>query len=920
MANIISIISTVVFKVLLFIAIALSLLFASLLVGITFDKITLENADIRTLHLEYDDGLVATAEQVIVSPSDEPSAPLSGNEVISIANRALFGLQFVNRIEVGRLSVMDQNLSLRYSGSTLNVSHKDAQATAAFSTVDDQIIVTLNDARYLPLDMEAKATLLFDPYVNRLKASTDIASELFTSSLDVTADAKHVRIRFHKSDVAYEKFKGSFWAEGDIDLKNRTLVAEGKIEAMNLLSDFVVESDAKELDIALYNTKIQTLATLIDAAGLPPAVSEWVYGRILAESYYLDYLFIPIDLEAKKPLLDRLEAKALLEKGSVLFHTGLERLRTSEIEIVLHSGGLAFASKDGRYRETDVTVTGGIRKLFTRPLLHLDILSDTQLDATLHEILNAYGIPLEFLKQEAGENDSRFSMEMGLGDERFGTEVVAAFRSALFDLAGQEIRSQKGTVVVKGPKVELSNINLAYGDIADVNITGLLDLDKKGLASTLHINSLNVADRKLVDMHGFTTGLDVSYKDGVEVKAPALNTTLRYANEALNVTVDDVTPYVDNSVILKTLDINKGNLAFYQKGDMIKAEAHVDSNGTSLMQDGKFITHFDATFYQDGTTRTATLNDKLTVNIKPERIDVTYSDIDISISKLIERYTQNEQRTKLVKERYKEESAGEPLPINLYGTNTNFFYDERILPAQRFNLLHNGELSNLVLENGKTSIKLDKEFDEVTLSAKNIDSNFTKKLFRFEMSEGKANILASGNIKTGEYYGVIAIREATVKGFTLINNIIAFVNTIPSLVTLQNPGFDLQGYTIKKGDIEFYISGDTLYLTTLRFIGNNTDIIGYGQVNLKSKEVNLTLTLSTIKGLSNLLGKIPLVGYVLLGEDKTIGTLISVTGPLDDPKVETTFAENAALYPFSVIKRTILWPFKLFEDDKEEGQ
>lgn len=864
--------------------------------------------------------MAATAGLVTILPSDEPSAPLTGNEVISIANRALFGLRFVSRLDVTRLQVADQNLSLHYEESTLSVTHKDGGAKVRFATLDEKIVVTVDEARYLPLDMQGKATLFYNPYAKRLHASAEIVSKLLTSSLDCSADEKGIDLKLHKSHFAYGKFDGSFWAEGRYDLTKDALQIDGKIEAMNLLSDFLILSDLKELDIALYNTKILTLATLIEAADFPPAVSAWIYGRILAEGYTLDYLYLPIDLVAKKPLLNRLEAKANLDRGTVRFHQELERLTTSEIEITLHDGDLAFRSRDGHYRDTEVLVTGGIRELFTKPLLHLDITSPTPLDATIHEILNAYSIPLEFIKQVSGENESRFTMEMGLGDDRFGTEVTAAFRSALFDLSGQAIRSQKGTVIVKGPQVRLSNINLAYENLADVNVTGLLDLKQKNLASVLHINDLNVADRKLVDMHGFTTDLNVTYGKAVTITAPALNTDIRYDEGALNITVDDVTPYVDNSLILKTLDINKGNLTFYQKGPVIKAEAHVDSNGTSLVQDGKLITHFDATYYQDETLRQATLNDKMIVNLTPGHVDITYSDIDISISKLIERYTQNEQRTELVKKQYKEESNGKPLTVNLYGMNTHFLYEDRILPAKQFNLLYNGEMASLDLENGKTTINLDKTYDDVTISAKNIDSNFTKKLFKFEMSEGKANILASGNLKTNEYYGVIGIRNATVKGFTLINNIIAFVNTVPALVTLQNPGFDLQGYTIKKGDVEFFVSDGMLYLTTLRFIGNNTDIIGYGQVNLKTKEVNLILTLSTIKGLSNLLGKIPLIGYALLGDDKTIGTLISVTGPLDDPKVETTFAENAALYPFSVLKRTILWPFKLFEDDKEEGK
>jgi len=46
--------------------------------------------------------------------------------------------------------------------------------------------------------------------------------------------------------------------------------------------------------------------------------------------------------------------------------------------------------------------------------------------------------------------------------------------------------------------------------------------------------------------------------------------------------------------------------------------------------------------------------------------------------------------------------------------------------------------------------------------------------------------------------------------------------------------------------------------------------------------------------------------------------MVLLKGDLDNPKVETTLAKNAALYPFSVVKRAVMWPFKLFEDDDEK--
>ena len=85
-------------------------------------------------------------------------------------------------------------------------------------------------------------------------------------------------------------------------------------------------------------------------------------------------------------------------------------------------------------------------------------------------------------------------------------------------------------------------------------------------------------------------------------------------------------------------------------------------------------------------------------------------------------------------------------------------------------------------------------------------------------------------------------------------------------------------------------------------------IVGKGKVSIKKNKIDLDLNLKTDLGSS--ISKIPLVGYILLGDD-TISVSLKVDGKLDNPKVKTKLVQDIVVAPLNIIKRTILLPYNL---------
>ncbi|GAA7235065.1 hypothetical protein HpCK35_24630 [Helicobacter pylori] len=151
-----------------------------------------------------------------------------------------------------------------------------------------------------------------------------------------------------------------------------------------------------------------------------------------------------------------------------------------------------------------------------------------------------------------------------------------------------------------------------------------------------------------------------------------------------------------------------------------------------------------------------------------------------------------------------------------------------------------------------------------------------------------------------------------------MQNMINLINTIPSLIVFKNPHLGANGYQIKTGSVVFGITKEYLGLEKIDLIGKTLDIAGNGIIELDKNKLDLNLEVSTIKALSNVLNKIPIVGYLVLGKGGKITTNVNVKGTLDKPKTQVTLASDIIQAPFKILRR-IFTPIDIIVDEVKKS-
>ena len=225
------------------------------------------------------------------------------------------------------------------------------------------------------------------------------------------------------------------------------------------------------------------------------------------------------------------------------------------------------------------------------------------------------------------------------------------------------------------------------------------------------------------------------------------------------------------------------------------------------------------------------------------------------------------------------------------------------------NILFNSRLS-------RQTITFKKNKKRVYFNAENLNDVFVNSILGSDIfKDGSYHINASGN-SYEHINGSIIAKNATIEKFAFYNNLMAFMHSVPSLLSFKSPGFNEKGYKIKNGILKFTRGDDMLTVKKLNIIGTSADITGKGFMNLKSKNIDIELQIGVLKNLTSLISSIPLVGYIVLGEDKKMYTSVNIQGTIKEPKIKTNVIKDTILSPFGIIKRVVQAPFKIFDKKK----
>lgn len=230
----------------------------------------------------------------------------------------------------------------------------------------------------------------------------------------------------------------------------------------------------------------------------------------------------------------------------------------------------------------------------------------------------------------------------------------------------------------------------------------------------------------------------------------------------------------------------------------------------------------------------------------------------------------------------------------------NFRYLDKVL---------SGELAH---KQGKAVFNL--KDDAFHLYGENFNDEFMGRLFYLsKFKGGSLEFYINGPVD--EYEGMVYVKDTTILDYKILNNILAFVNTVPSLVTFSLPGYNKNGVAAKNAYVNFKLKDDVYNISDIYLKSKEIEIVGFGEASTEKNSIDLDLNLITSLGSS--FSKIPLLGHILMGKEN-VSTTLKVTGKLDDPDIDTQIAKDIAVAPFNIIKRTFMLPFELFKDEDKK--
>ncbi|XPV70253.1 MAG: AsmA-like C-terminal domain-containing protein [Halarcobacter sp.] len=443
---------------------------------------------------------------------------------------------------------------------------------------------------------------------------------------------------------------------------------------------------------------------------------------------------------------------------------------------------------------------------------------------------------------------------------------------------GKKIDSLKLKGIVKDNKTEL------YNEEKDIQIE-LLD------------NSLPLV--KLVNF-------DVDISNNKDEKNKTLpNLKLEVSNS--NIIIDDKHTY-------------KANWANFKiENNEIKFSADVIGLDLPISKDGKKITHLQVDGIYNGDIIKIESSDKnleLDYNIKNEKVKMSLNGYDVIYN------TSDETDEKNTTAYY------------IDGINSNIIINKKhIAKAKKYNFIFENHQTKIDLTNDEISFKYYKGFDgKIKVNALNMNDKFLNALFGKNLIEGGiVNINAEGS--NGIITGKADITNSKIVDLAILNNLLILVNTSPGLINpllaipsvvgmATNGGFNLNGYRVVEGQIDFTYNLDDKFLNMKRVFtkGNGIDFDGYTTIDFKTSKVDSELKMVFFKNYSKIVGSIPVVNYILLGDENRVSTKVQIYGTLEEPQYKTVFIKEGIKAPYNFIKRIITSPMKLFESDEKKEE
>ncbi len=327
----------------------------------------------------------------------------------------------------------------------------------------------------------------------------------------------------------------------------------------------------------------------------------------------------------------------------------------------------------------------------------------------------------------------------------------------------------------------------------------------------------------------------------------------------------------------------------------------------------------------------------VSVKIKGDQKDITLNNLDLSVDEFLnskipaiaqlfskkqkEKPTPKEIQDEDIfinaKQRYERAHKIIPMATNIHAKDVVLIYKKMPFPLENLDIVAQDDRVKIDGNYKNGMIIADLVHGALYFKAYNFSGDYINTILQKDFVEGGLFTLI-GSFENQVFNGELKFQNTSLKNLALMQNMINLINTIPSLIVFRNPHLGANGYQIKTGSVVFGITKEYLGLEKIDLIGKTLDVAGNGVIELDTNKLDLNLEVSTIKALSNVLSKIPIVGYLILGKEGKITTNVNVKGTLDNPKTKVTLATDIIQAPFKILRR-IFTPIDIIVDEVKKN-
>ena len=752
----------------------------------------------------------------------------------------------------------------------------------------------------------------------------------------------------------------------DLDIKGRILYVErGGIFAFDLDSyinnrtdnmiSFQGETNFKYLSVVLDSTRLESIDILAPYIKmLDDDVHEWMYERAEFSAITIKraYLYTKTLDNINKVVNDNLYASGILENVNLNFDDNLKRITAPEVVVIFDKGSLSFLVQNAEYganltnpsanvanpsanpktrNATKITKAAVELSGFFEPQTLLSIklnLKDALLDSNVLEILKNYDIDIP-VRQINGINSGRLTLNVLLPTGKLETKATAEgnikVQNSLTNITGIDTLIKDANVAINTDSVTINKAKVGISDILSGEVSLKVDTNKQKIDLSLNPSVFNIksGDSEILRLSKVPLKATMDFSQNFSAKITPLDISVNTGengNIIISANLSNLVPYAP---ILTLLDMKNGNIALKipQNSDSIALNAKVDKLNYPLYYLNK---NRVSTLQIEGTIKDNELNFidkanklKLKIALDEGDIDLNISDKFININEILE---SNIPLFKQMREDSGDKKANDsPTNLLIEGNNLAFGLFNYDIPFDEsmLKLTKNGFVANGKNKNGIANIILDS--GTISVEANNFSADFVNAVFEKDIMEG-GTFGVFGIYREGRFVGDISAFDTSVKEMATLQNILTFIDTIPSLVVFKLPGFSASGYEVEDAQVRVGIDSNYLAIENININGSSVDITGNGVVDLNTQDLNIRLELSTIKSLSSILNKIPIIGFLLLGEDGKITTDLTIKGTLQSPQTEISLLEDTAKAPINILKR-VFSPFQILIDElKKENK